>query len=308
MAKLLHIHAVPERDAGRTVDAAGAADHSGDRMLLGALLVTAASLVFAVNGALVKMLAPDTPNTVIVFCRNAMALVVLLPWYLAPARRAGLKTVHPLRHLTRTASGLGAMYLFFFILGRMPLAEAVLLSFTAPLFIPLVARAWIKEAIVARTRWAIALGFVGVVMILRPGSGLFQPVALLGLLSGMLVAVAMVSIRRMSDTEPPGRIVFYFTALSALISALPLPWTWQTPPPAILGMLLLVAMLAVCGQMLSTRGYGLAPSARVAPFTYTMVVFSALLGWLLWGEAVGPLTWVGAAAICGAGTLSTRGR
>ncbi|MBW1647008.1 MAG: EamA family transporter [Deltaproteobacteria bacterium] len=284
--------------------ASPAAAMRSDRLLAGALHVLGASLMFAMMGALVKEATAELPNAVVVFFRNALALVILVPFFLRAAGPATLKTRHFRRHLVRSLAGLGSMYLFFYTLGRLPLAEAVLLSYTSPIFIPLVARLWIGEPLSHVVYRAVFLGFAGVVLILRPGPGVLRPAALLGLGSGALMAVAMVSIRRMSDTEPPGRIVFYFSLLATVVSSVPLTWSWQTPSPRATTVLVGIALLAVLGQMLLTRGYSLAPAGRVGPFSYANIVFAALLGWLFWSETLSPLTGLGTLLVCGAGMLT----
>jgi drug/metabolite transporter (DMT)-like permease len=274
-----------------------------DRLLAGALHVLGASLMFAMMGGLVKVATAELPNAVVVFFRNFLALVILIPFFLRTTGPAALKTRHFPRHLVRSLAGLGSMYLFFYTLGRLPLAEAVLLSYTSPLFIPLVARLWIGEPLSRIVYWAVFLGFAGVVLILRPGPGMLRPAALLGLGSGVLMAVAMVSIRRMSDTEPPGRIVFYFSLLATVVSSVPLIWSWQTPTPQAMTILGGIALLAVLGQMLLTRGYSLAPAGRVGPFSYANIVFAALLGWIFWSETLTALTGLGTLLVCSAGML-----
>lgn len=284
-----------------TASTAGAV--RSDRLLAGALYVSGASLMFAMMGGLVKAVTTELPNAVVVFFRNALALVILIPFFLRTPGPASLKTGHFPRHLVRSLAGLGSMYLFFYTLGRLPLAEAVLLSYTSPIFIPLVARLWIGEPLSRTVYWAVFLGFAGVVLILRPGPGMLRPAALLGLGSGVLMAVAMVSIRRMSDTEPPGRIVFYFSLLATVVSSVPLLWSWQTPSPRAMAILGGIALLAVLGQMMLTRGYSLAPAGRVGPFSYANIVFAALLGWLFWAETLTPLTGLGTLLVCAAGML-----
>ena len=143
-------------------------------------------------------------------------------------------------------------------------------------------------------------------LILKPGMGVFQPLAFVGLAAGLLGAVAMVSIRRMSSSEPTIRIVFYFTVFGTLISALPLVWSWQSPKVAIWWLLVLMGLLAAIGQFLLTKGYTLAPAAKVGPFSYGNVVFATLLGWIIWGESLDFLTWVGAFLVCLAGTITAR--
>ena len=130
-----------------------------------------------------------------------------------------------------SVAGLGAMSCFFYAIGKLRLADAVLLNFSLPLFIPLVARVGLGERFPPRLWRALGLGFVGLILILKPTPGLFDPAALVGLAAGMLGAVAQVTIRGLTSSEPTTRIVFYFAALSTLLAALPAAAVWNAPPP-----------------------------------------------------------------------------
>jgi drug/metabolite transporter (DMT)-like permease len=279
-----------------------------ERLIAGALYVIGASLMFALMAACVKLVSHELPNTVIVFWRNGLALALMTPLLMRSTQRRELKTRHLRRHLVRAFAGLGSMYLFFLTIFYMPLTEAVLLSFTAPLFIPLVARIWIGEPITRRIRTGVWVGFVGILLILKPGTSIFQPIAFAGIGAGMLVAVAHVSIRRMSDTEPPARIVFYFCLLATLGSSAPLALTWSTPTGSQALVLFLIAAVALTGQLLVTRGFNVAPVSKVGVLLYFNVAFSALFGWLWWGEGLDALTLVGGLIIFAAGLITTSGR
>jgi drug/metabolite transporter (DMT)-like permease len=215
-------------------------------------------------------------------------------------------THHLGAHLVRALAGLAAMYCYFYAIGRLPLAEAVLLNYSAPLFIPLAALLWVGEPFSHRLWWPIGVGFVGITLILKPGLDLFTPVALLGLAAGVFSALAMAGIRRLSSTEPATRIVFYFSLTAALVSALPLAWRWQTPDPALWLQLLLIGVLSTAAQLLMTRAYAHAPAAQVGPFSYGIVVFAGLLGWGLWAEVPDILSLAGAALVVVAGVLTIR--
>ena len=142
--------------------------------------------------------------------------------------------------------------------------------------------------------------------ILKPGLGIFQPVSIIALLAGIAASMAMVTIRRMSVSEPPGRIVFYYTLLSTIISAVPLFWAWEMPGGTTLSILVLVGLVAMTGQFLMTKGYSMAPAAQVGPFIYATVVFAAIFGWIFWDESLDPFTWVGSTLVCVAGVVATR--
>jgi drug/metabolite transporter (DMT)-like permease len=281
--------------------------HRRDRPVLGGVLVLCSALLFSGVGAIVKATASELPIEVIVFFRNATAYAALLPYLLLVRRDVSLKTGCLGLHLVRAAAGLSAMYTFFIAVKLLRLADAMLLSYTLPIFIPIIERIWLREPITRRTQAAVALGFVGILLILKPGSGLFQPAGLVGLASGILAALAMVGIRRMAMSEPVDRIIFYFTTFGTAVSAVPLAWAWETPQGSLLWALVAMGILAILAQMCLTRGYSMAPAGQVGPCNYGNVVFAALLGWLLWGETMDGLTLVGAVLTCSAGIIATVG-
>jgi drug/metabolite transporter (DMT)-like permease len=270
----------------------------------GALYMVASALLFAAMSVTVKLASRSLPNATIVFFRNALGLVALLPWLSAGS--AGLRTAFLGQHLVRALAGLGAMYCFFYAIAHMPVADAVLLNYSLPLFVPLIERVWLGEVFPERVWLVLGVGFLGIALILRPGAGLFEPAALVGLAAALLAALAQVGIRRLTRSEPVTRIVFYFTAISTAVSALPLLGAWRTPEPALWGLLAALGVLATLAQLLLTRAYACAPAARVGPFIYTAVVFAGLLDWLLWGRL--PDRWfaLGALLVCGAGILTLR--
>ncbi len=276
-----------------------------DRPVAGGVLVLASALLFSGVGAIVKAASAELPAEVVVFFRNATAMAFLLPWLLIRHRNLSLKTNCLHLHLLRAAAGLGAMYCFFIALGRLRLADAMLLCYTLPIFIPIIEWFWLKEPVSRQTKIAVIVGFVGITLVLKPGFGLFQAAGLVGLASGLLAALAIVGIRRMTATEPVVRVVFYFTVFSTLVSAVPLAWAWRTPSGPLLGALGVMGVLAILAQMCQTKGYSLAPAGQVGPFNYGNVVFAALLGWFFWGETLDDLTLAGAVLTCAAGIIAT---
>jgi len=278
-----------------------------NRPIAGALFVLGSTIVFASMAALIKLASAALPNEMVVFARNFFALVFLFPWIIYRQRDKWIKTDHFLLHLLRGAAGLGAMYCYFYSIAHLKLSEAVLLIYANPLYIPLIARIWIKEPVPKRVLCSIFIGFTGIALILKPGIGVFKPVALVGLSAGVLYALAMVSIRRMSRSEPHERIVFYFAFLSTVFSAIPLYWSWQTPPARIWWLLVLIGLLGAGGQLMLTKGHGLAPVARVGPFNYGTVVFATFIGFLFWQESLDSLSWTGAFLVCTAGIVSIVG-
>jgi drug/metabolite transporter (DMT)-like permease len=265
--------------------------------LSGALQVVAAGALFALMSAGVKIVAATQPNAVVVFLRNAFSLLVLLPWIRWSGAR-GLRTrVLPL-HLLRALAGLGAMYCFFFTIGRLQLADAVLLNYTLPLFMPVIAWLWLNEQMTRGVWVAVGLGFAGVALIVKPSEGLVDPVALVGLCAGVLGALAQVTVRRLTRSEPATRIVVYFSLVSTAVSSVPAALVGFSLSGYEVGLLLVVGTLAALAQILLTRGYASAPAARVGPFVYSSVLFAGLLDWLLWLHLPDLLSVAGACLVC----------
>lgn len=277
----------------------------GDNLKRGAAYMIASGLLFAAVGVSVRLLSASLPNEMVVFFRGLLGLAALLPllWH------RGLGSLQTRRlggHVARGLSGLAAMYCYFYAIAHLPLAEATLLNYSTPLFVPFMALFWLRERFPPRLWAGIVVGFVGILLVLRPELELFTPVALVGLASGMLAALSMVSIRHLTRTEPAFRIVFYFSLTCTVGSAVPLLWSWQTPDASLWLLLLAMGTTASLGQLLLTRAYARAPAAQVGPFSYATVVFAAVAGWALWGEVPDALSFTGAALVCLGGILTIR--
>jgi drug/metabolite transporter (DMT)-like permease len=271
----------------------------------GAALMTTAAFLFAGMAALVQVASERLPNTMVVFFRNAVALLFLAPF----ALRGGLGQLRTSRfpeHLLRSTAGLISMYCFFYAVAHLRLADAVLLNYTLPLFIPVVERVWLAEPMPVRLWGPLGLGFVGVLLVLKPGLGLYQRVSLIGLSAGLMSAVAQTGIRRMTATEPTVRIVFYFAFLGTLVSAVPLARSWVTPDAPLAMVVLGIGATAALAQALMTRAYAYAPAAQVGAFIYTGVPFAIALDWLRHGRLPDAAALVGATCICAAGVAMLR--
>ncbi|MDP9140597.1 MAG: DMT family transporter [Pseudomonadota bacterium] len=252
----------------------------------GAIHALIAAAAFSVMGVCIRYASVSTGNEMVVFVRCAVSLGILLP-FLLRKQGVGIRTQRLSGHLWRTGFGILAMYAFFYAIARLPLAEAILLTYSTPLWIPFIAWAWIGEKPAPVVWPAVVLGLIGITLIVRPGMHPIDPIAgVVGAASGLLAACAMVSIRRITDTEPPARIVFYFALMGTAIASVPLLWAWAMPSAEAMVLLTATGLLATFGQIHLTRAYSLAPAALVGPFTYVAVIFSAALGWLFWDERV----------------------
>lgn len=271
----------------------------------GALAMVGSALFFAGMSAAVKAASASLPNAMVVFFRNAVALAALLPWALRGGK-AALRTRQLPGHLVRSLSGLAAMYCFFYAIAHMRLADAVLLNYALPLLLPLVERVWLGEPVPARLWPPLLVGFAGILIILRPGSAVFEPAALLALAAAGLAAIAQVGIRRLTETEPVTRIVFYFSSIGTLVSALPLAGVWKAPSPPAWIALVTSGLFAIFGQLLLTRAYSRAPAGQVGPFLYTGVVFSGAIDWLVWRTLPDALFVLGALIVTASAILALR--
>lgn len=270
-----------------------------------AAFMVASAFLFAGMGVTVKLASQHLSNALVVFFRSALGLLMLLPWLLRLGG-GGLKTRHLGEHLVRGLAGLGAMYCFFYAIGRMRLADAVLLNYSLPLFVPFIESAWLGEPF-ERPLWpGILIGFLGLALILKPGLSLFDPVALVGLAAALFAALAQVGVRRLTSTEPVTRIVFYFGIVSTAVSAVPAAFTWTTPPQSLLPTLLALGLTATLAQLFMTRAYAYAPAAQVGPFIYGAVLFAGAFDWALFKKLPDALTLAGAVLVCSAGILTLK--
>jgi drug/metabolite transporter (DMT)-like permease len=274
-------------------------------IVLGALFILLGEALLAVMGGIIKHLSDDLSTQQIVFFRNFAGLAMLLP-ILMKTGLSELKTKRLHWHLMRALVGLSAMYCYFFVLARMPLAEAFLVKLTSPFFMPIIAYIWLKESIGPNTRWAIIIGFIGVAFILRPGTDSFSYLAAIGLIGAALAALAKVTIRKMGNTESSVAIVFYFGVISAIISAPPAFYAWQAVPDSAWGWILLMGAVATLGQLALTRAYRTAPTGRIGIYVYSSVIYGAFMGWLFWDEIPLWTTWLGSALIIAAGLINIR--
>lgn len=263
-------------------------DHLGK----GSLFILLAALAYAGMGVLVKLGGDGLTDEQLVFMRNAVCLVILLPFLRVPLKTKVLKM-----HLIRAGAGLLNMYCFFISIRYILLADAMVLNNTMPLFIPLVMWVWKREKIPLPLVPGLVLGFLGVVLILRPSVNLFQPASLLALASGIFMSISMAGIRLMTFVEPIARILFYYFSITTAISAIPLMWGWNAPTPLLWGILVGVGICAALYQWALTKGYQLASAARVSPLIYMAVILSGLFDWLIWHKIPTWMTVVGIALV-----------
>ena len=270
----------------------------------GAFFIVASEFSFALSAAIIKLASSSLPNESIVFFRNLFGLVILAPLIL----RSGSHTLRTERlhlHVLRAGFGMAAMYCFFYALGQISLGDSMLIKSTIPLIIPFMSAVWLQEKITPQIIVSGIIGFLGVFLILKP-DGETNWASLVALTSSIFAAMAFVTVRKLSATEPPLRIVSYFAIFGLTISSVPMVLNWQSPTLEQYLMLIGVGLTTTIGQLLLTRGYQNAPASSVGIFTYTSVPFGTFLGWLIWNEILDLNSVFGAVLIVIAGIIVLR--
>ncbi|MBC7906979.1 MAG: DMT family transporter [Rhodospirillaceae bacterium] len=268
--------------------------------LIGIACMVAAASVFATMDALVKWLVATYPVIQVMAFRSAFALVVVLPLLWAGGW-GQLVTRRKWAHLLRSVIGLVAVACFFQALDDLPLAQVTGIFFAAPLMMTALSVPLLKERVGPRRWAAVAVGFLGVLLIVRPDRALLNGGMAAALAGTVLYAVVMVLIRDMSRTEKTVTIVFWFSASSALVSGALAPFYWVPPSGWDFALLAAVGLLGGAGQLLATQAVRLAPVSVVAPFDYLHLVFATGYGWALWHDWPSVSTLAGSAVImvCG---------
>lgn len=271
------------------------------RLAILSICVGVAFLVL--NDAIGKLLTERHDPAQIIFLRNLMALpvIALLVWRLqglAVLAQAALR-VHAGRGLLQFCGG----YMYFRSLQHLPLAEATVLVFSAPIFIALLSVPLLRER-VGPWRWgAVLLGFAGVLIIVQPGGSAFQPAALLALGTALFYALFMLAARGIPRSEGLLSMMFYINLFPMLFAAPVAVFVWQPVAGADLWLFSAMAASGSVGLTLIAQAFRMAPASVVAPFDYTALIWAAGLGWLIWGDLPAGATVLGAAVIVASGAL-----
>ncbi|CAN5401939.1 DMT family transporter [soil metagenome] len=272
-------------------------------LVLGIVLITVAFLCVAVMSAFGKA-ASAVPTAAIAFFQSFISLLVFLPWVLRKGTQ-DLRTKKLSLHIARALAGLLSQVLYFWAVRELSLVDAVLLVNAAPLFIPLVAYFWDRTPVTPAVIGSLLVGFVGVIMIIKPSPALLEnPSAVIALSAALFSAIALCSVHKLSGTDGPDTILFYYFLIASLATAPFAFFTWQPLTGMEWGWLLGVGVTMAAAQLLIILAYEHASASQIAPFNYSVVIFSGLIGWMVWGNTLGLLALAGIVLVCAGGILS----
>ncbi len=262
----------------------------------GCVYMLASTVFFATMHACVRFVSAEVHPFEVTFFRNLFGFFALLPWLIIQGleplrtRRIGL-------HFARAGTNVIAMLMFFMALSMTPMVQVQALAFTAPLFTTVLAALFLKEVVKIRRWLATLVGFIGALIIIRPGIQPIDAGAFLTLASAAVWAVTMIIIKQLSRTDSAFTITAYMVILMtpmSLVAAVPV-WTW--PNPTQLGWLAACGVTGTVAQFLMAQAFRSADTSVVLPLDFMKVVWGALIAWLWFGELVGIWTWVGAVII-----------
>ncbi len=271
------------------------------------LWMIAASLLFACMGVCVKLGSAQFSAAELVFWRGFVATLLIGSYILV--RRLPLATRHARTHVARGLAGFVSLVMYFYAISLIPLAAAVTLNYTSPLFLALLLVLWLKEPVRRGFYGVLAAGFVGVIFLLQPTFERDQWLgAVFGLGSGIVSSVAYLNVRRLGELgEPEWRTVFYFSAMAALGG---LPWLLASNPFHAIdlrGWLLLLGVggFGMLAQLCMTAAYKRGKTLVSASLAYSTVVFSSIFGMVLWDEILPWQAWAGVILIVASGLFAT---
>ena len=276
-----------------------------DRLLLGVILMVVGESLLVGMGAVIKHVSDTLSLAQIMFFRNLLALLFIIPLVM----RVGvnqLKTPNIRLHVLRGIFGVSAMFCMFYAFSTIKLSEAILLKATSPIMLSLMAWLVLREKLPFLTWFAIILAFFGVIVITGPNDIdlSIQLGFLAGLASALLAALAKIMVRKLGRTETPEVIIFYFAICGAVFTLPFMFWNNQEITIVNWSFLLLIGLLATFGQLFITKAYTVAKAGKVSIFSYLSMPIAGLLGWFVWQETIDLPLLIGSTIVIVAGVLS----
>jgi len=257
--------------------------------------------IFCVMDALVKLLSQSYHPFQVAFFRSLFALVPIGVMVAASGGMSVLRTRHLAAHAARSVVGIAALLGFFYSFAHMKLADVVAIGFAGPLFITALSVPLLGEHVGWRRWSAVVVGFLGVMLVVNPGAGVFDPVALVALGAALFYSFAVIVIRKLSVTESNSAIVFYFSIAAAAVCGAMMPFLWVTPSLEHFALLVLIGLLGGSAQYVMVEAFRWGQVSVLAPFEYTAIFFSLGFGYFIFGETASPTMLAGVAIITASG-------
>jgi drug/metabolite transporter (DMT)-like permease len=273
--------------------------------LRGALWILLAAAVLTVMGALVKHTGKDVPSFQMVFIRSLIAVALVVPFMLRTGLSA-FRTKRPGMHVFRILMGTTGMFCVFYALSHLPLAETVAIVFSRPLFAVWLAILFLGETVGWRRIAAALTGFAGVLILVRPGSDVFDPASLVAIMAAVTAGSVAVIIKKMSATEAASTIILWFSVGSAVLSAIPAAVVWVPLTIEQWVYLVLIGVTGVSGMAALTKGFSTGDTSFVTPFDYSRLIYATLIGLFVFGEHPDHWSVVGALIIVASGYYIAR--
>jgi drug/metabolite transporter (DMT)-like permease len=264
--------------------------------LRAALLMFCSTMFFGLMVIAIRLASETLHTFEIAFFRNFFGLVAALPLLLRHGPDL-LKTTQLPHYGVRCLIGVVSMMAGFWAIGHLPLAQAVALSYSTPIFVTIAAVVFLHEQVRARRWIAVGLGFVGVLIIVRPGSANFSAGTLVALVAAVLSGIVSIQIKQLSQVDPADRIVFLTTLIWVPMSLLPALTVWEWPQGITWLWVVSAGAMGTAGHMLWTRALKLGDVSALTPISFTQLPIVALAGWLLFQEPVDRWTAIGATVI-----------
>ncbi|MEZ5825750.1 MAG: DMT family transporter [Geminicoccaceae bacterium] len=262
----------------------------------GAIFIVLASIGFPAMGAISKILGERLHSFEVSFARALFGLLILLPLFWREGA-ALLSTRIPGKHVFRSCLGTVGMLCGFYAFNNLPLAQAIAIGFTKPLFMVILAALVLHETVHGRRWAATAVGFAGVFIILRPQDGVVEPAALAALLGALAAATVAILIKQLVATERKATILAYLGIVSTILTAIPTWFVWITPTPGEIALMALMAGIGSLSQVALMHGFKLGEASALAPFDYARLPVAVLYGAVLFSEWPHVHTYLGAAVI-----------
>ena len=272
------------------------------RPLLGLALMIGGMIILPMQDGLAKALSQSTSVAVVVWARYVFQLAFLVPLIaLRFSSWRDLRVRRPGYQLLRGGLMLASAMAFFTALARMPLVDTLALFFVSPLVVTALAPVWLRERVGWQRGAAVIVGFVGVLILLRPGTAVFEPVALLALASGAIHGAYLIVTRKLAGTAPPLVTIGYSAIIGgAAMSVWVLP-SWTPPEPQQVGLMVALGAAAAVGQYLVAKAFDYAPAAWLAPVGFAEIVTATVVGFAFFGDLPDMVAWVGVAIVVGSG-------